>query len=363
MARVVFTVVFACIFYLAKAGIYDLAVANGILKQDLPQDLIHFTSLKPLDTLLTVLVRFFQPIAEGNDLSLSLFSVFMAGQLFAVYILTVVEGLRAGNRGKLISYTTFWGMLWQLMTIGMTTPFYYLVYLYTSPIPDAQSDALAAAIAVDPLDASAVNTAVTLGAVIPTVLLGLPSPRLIAPHTQEILLAIWQAFPLWSAVAQVVVTKFHSVTNTVPKTTRQKAGSEIARLRGIYAYGLTLAASTYFGVLCFVFWDAKWGPEAALTMLGNVFRPMSPWGLARAASAEKGSLALLQWDAYCSSLAVWAWIAYLAYKRGGFARLIVDLVKLVAWTPVVGPGGAAVAVVWGRDVELARATGGKLKSG
>lgn len=106
MARAVFTILFLSILYVGKVAINDAPSANGLgdsLQAHLKGEPIQFTTLKPLDSLLTLLVRFFQPIPNGNDIYLSLFTIFMAGQLLAVCVLVVVEGLRAGNRGKLIS--------------------------------------------------------------------------------------------------------------------------------------------------------------------------------------------------------------------------------------------------------------------
>ncbi|KAK1625517.1 hypothetical protein BDP81DRAFT_356055 [Colletotrichum phormii] len=367
MSRPVFTAVFLSIFYLAKVAIYDLSVTNGLMdpaQTGLAGEPITFTTLKPLDGLLTMLVRFFKPILDGKDPNLTLFSIFMAGQLLAVHVLIQVEGLRAGNRGRLVSCTTSWGMLWQLMTIGATLPLYFLTYLYTSPIPESPTtDALAAAISIDSVQARAVIGSLTFGAFLPTLLAALPCPSIITSRTQEILLAVWQAFPLWSGVAQFIFAQLIGALGVVSEAAKARPQTKINDFRRIYTYTLSVVAVTSYGVIGYVFWKADWASEPVIEAMMQILRPTSPWSQVKMVSLERGILDLLQWDTYCASLATWSWIAYLAYETKGVGQVVMDLGKLVMWSAVVGPGGAALAVIWGRDIEAVKKAGGKKKTG
>ncbi|KAK1975902.1 hypothetical protein LZ30DRAFT_785940 [Colletotrichum cereale] len=368
MARVLFTAVFLSIFYLAKVAIYDFTVNNGLsdfIMARVQRGTIHFTTLKPLDNLLTVLVCFFQPVLTGNDPSLGLFSIFMVGQLLAMLILFHVEGLRAGNRGKAISYMAWWGILCQLVTFAVTSPVYFLLYIYTSPVPTARgADAFTAALAVEPSQARAVIGSVTLGAILPTVLAALPSPRVVSPYTQDMFLAIWQPFPLWSGIAQLLLAHGLVMGRVADSIVPERANleSKMRHLRDIYAYALTGVALTSYGVLGYVLWTTGWEAEPTLAALGNILMPTWPWSSSRMATAERATLALLQWDMYCTSLATWTWVAYMAYQRRGVGQVVMDLAKLVMWTVVVGPIGAALAVIWGRDVEACEEAVAKLKT-
>ncbi|GKT48214.1 epoxide hydrolase aurD [Colletotrichum spaethianum] len=367
MARAMFTVVFISLFYFAKVAINDLAATNGlfdVIQEHLREEPIKFTSFKPLDGLLTMLVRFFQPIVAGKDPTLSLFCIFMIGQLMAIHVIIQAEGLRAGNRGKLISYTTFWGLAWQVFTIGVTLPVYFLVHIYTSPIPDALGpDAFAAAISIDPVQARALLGSLTIGAALPTLLAALPSPSVITPHTQEAFLAIWQAFPLWSGIAQFILSQAIGALGVVPKAQTPTARNRARDLRKIYTSTLPVVALTSYGVLAYVFWTSEWAPQPAIEFLKEMFVPPSPFSTAKMASVERGTLAFLQWDMWCASSATWSWILYMAYQRKGMGGLVTDFGKLVTWTTVLGPGGATLAVVWGRDVKSLRNVGGKKKTG
>lgn len=254
--------------------------------------------------------------------------------------------------------TTFWGLLWQLITIGATLPLYFTLYLYTSPVPAARgSEALAAAISVDPVQSRAVIASVALGTLLPTILAALPSPLVVAPHTQEIFLAMWQAFPLWSGIAQVVAAWVVGALGLVPEAARSRPETRTHDLRRVYVCTLSFVALSCYGVVGYVFWKSGWASEAALRALVEVVRPPSPWSQEKMASVEKATLALLQWDLYCASAATWTWVVYMAYQRKGFGQVAKDLGRLVGWSALVGPGGAALAVVWGRDAEVARAAG------
>ena len=66
-----------------------------------------YTGIAVIDGPLTFLVTFFAPIIEASSASLSLFSLFGLGQLGAVWTLLLLESLRVGNRGEVVSlYTT-----------------------------------------------------------------------------------------------------------------------------------------------------------------------------------------------------------------------------------------------------------------
>ncbi|KAK2000966.1 hypothetical protein LX36DRAFT_629559 [Colletotrichum falcatum] len=360
MSQALFTTVFASIFYVAKVAINDRSIANGLaraIKKQLHGEPIPFTSSRAMDGLLTMLVRFFQPIVAGRDPALTLFCVFMIGQVLALHVLVQLEGLRAGNRGKLISYTTYWGFGWQLCTVGITMPVYFLLSIYTSAVPGAAGPgAFAAAISVDPVQARAVLWSVTLGAGLPTLLAALPPPRVVAPRTSEVLLAAWQAFPLWACLAQLAASRAIALLGAVPRAAGvSEAWARTRReLSRVYASVLPAAALVSWAAVAYVFWAAGGAPGPAAATLRRMFAPPPPFSRARMASLEAGVLGLLQWDMYCACLATWTWVVYVAHRRKGARGAAAELGRLLMWTPVVGPGGAALAAVWERDVEALR---------
>ncbi|KAF6823343.1 hypothetical protein CMUS01_10726 [Colletotrichum musicola] len=371
MSRIVFSAFLLLNFYLAKVSILDLGAANGFndaMNVYLEAEPTRFTSLKPLDSLLTLLVAFFKPIADGKDVPLTLFCVVFGGQLVPLYLLVLVESMRSANRERFITYPSVWGVTWQLMTIGITLPCYFLTWIWTSPIPAAAASSpedFAAAISIDQVQGAAVTGAWVLGFILPSIALGIPSPQLISESTQAKLLAFWQAFPIWTSLAHFVISALVSALDVVPKTSRNKPSTKIARFNQIYSYALVPAAVLYLGVLGLIYARAgslTGGLLSASELAAAAFRPTWPWDATPVASFEKGVLTMLQWDLYMSSAASWIWVSYMAYVTAGVGGMVRDVGKLVALSAVLGPGGAALAVVWGRDVGAIRAgaaAGGK----
>jgi hypothetical protein len=63
----------------------------------------QYTKVWPLDFQLKELVTFFWPVVNGELPELSLFGAYIATQIVPVHVLVLLEGLRRGNKGKLIS--------------------------------------------------------------------------------------------------------------------------------------------------------------------------------------------------------------------------------------------------------------------
>ena len=64
---------------------------------------IKYTRIGPLDHLLTTLTIFFYQAVDGSLPHTSLQSFHFGGQVFAIWGLLLLEGIRKGNQGKLIS--------------------------------------------------------------------------------------------------------------------------------------------------------------------------------------------------------------------------------------------------------------------
>ena len=105
---------------LSAAGLYGtwvLAGSNGtvaaleaLAKQDAPllpgtTDflLTKYTGVAQIDKRLTVLVTFFAPVLDGNNDALKIFSIFGLGQFGAGWMVMMMESLRQGNSGRIVS--------------------------------------------------------------------------------------------------------------------------------------------------------------------------------------------------------------------------------------------------------------------
>jgi hypothetical protein len=98
-------------------GTWILAGSNGtvamleaLAKQDAPllpgsSDLLlrTYTGIAPIDRQLTVLVTFFAPVLDPKNGALTVFSIFGLGQFGGAWMLMMMESMRMGNKGKIVS--------------------------------------------------------------------------------------------------------------------------------------------------------------------------------------------------------------------------------------------------------------------
>ena len=66
-----------------------------------------YTGIKPIDYQLTVLCLFFWELIDGSQPNASLLCFHFAGQLAAGWGLLMVEKLRSGNKGRIITLQVF----------------------------------------------------------------------------------------------------------------------------------------------------------------------------------------------------------------------------------------------------------------
>src|SRR5690349_20239210 len=69
----------------------------------IPNEYTSLTGLKYFDDLLSNFVLFFWPCVNGDHPDISLFGMLFIGQSVAAWTLTMLEGMRTGNAGQLIS--------------------------------------------------------------------------------------------------------------------------------------------------------------------------------------------------------------------------------------------------------------------
>jgi hypothetical protein len=62
-----------------------------------------YTGVAPVDRQLTVLVTFFAPVLNSTNGALTVFSIFGLGQFGAAWTLMMMESMRVGNRGEIVS--------------------------------------------------------------------------------------------------------------------------------------------------------------------------------------------------------------------------------------------------------------------
>lgn len=64
---------------------------------------MHYTGVKRVDKQLAILVAVWAPVFSGENVELTLWAVMGFGQFGAVWTLMMMEGLRMGNRRRVIN--------------------------------------------------------------------------------------------------------------------------------------------------------------------------------------------------------------------------------------------------------------------
>jgi len=85
-------------------GIIDIVKQQDALFPGSTAPLLRkYTGIGSIDRQLQILVIFFSPVVDGRNGDLVLFSILGAGQFGGAWVLLMMESLRLGNKGRMIS--------------------------------------------------------------------------------------------------------------------------------------------------------------------------------------------------------------------------------------------------------------------
>ncbi|RYP38462.1 hypothetical protein DL767_002578 [Monosporascus sp. MG133] len=341
----------------------------------------EYTGVGPVDRHLATLVGFFAALVgdAGAGWDATAFIVWGLAQFGAAWGLLMLEGLRHGNRGRPVGGLgglAVLGFLVQNATYAFTVPLYLALHLLTSPaarLRAGDGDGARRALFVYLWDLALLTSTVTLTYIAPALLMCAPG---LFGHTADQhykWLAIWQAFPLWSVIAQWAAHRacYFLLGSMVP---RDDEGRETTpgiafsvAVSGIYEFALTLCVGTHLPIVALALLPAPLRP-----VLGSRFASLKPIiddvtfvrtfvpypvtapPTVTPAGAAPGELAavvtnFLRYDFYVGSLPLLLWAMYLhqtTVKNPSFGGM---LRKAGFWFLVGGPIAATAALLWERD--------------
>lgn len=347
-------------------ALWSFASANGLFslmrasasQNRLPEtnETYHttFTHIAWLDSYLKSLLTLFWPMVNGSRPGSSLMCFYFGGQGTVVWILTLLEGLRRPDQGtwRVVTFTTIYGLLLQGLGIGVVGP----IFLTFSPLEFKSKRNVWRHYSAN---IAGIIPAVTVGVILPTVLMSLHYPTVISAEVKTYFIRFWQFFPaiccpilyLWSNVAK----RLNKVNNDLPNKKTLQIRHDA--LRRVYKFGLCCAAIPHIGtitvsLMAYMFPHLFADGVATQFHPANLFVPVSPFSGAQAESVGQGAHWFLQWDMilmFCTYM-VWAYFAYIKvkYPRSGVFSFV-TMFWMVGQSLVVGPMGAALLAVWERD--------------
>ncbi|KAH7417676.1 hypothetical protein BKA64DRAFT_658555 [Cadophora sp. MPI-SDFR-AT-0126] len=351
--------------------------------------LMRYTNVGWLDKQLTILVIFFAPVADMNQGALSMSSIFGMGQFGAAWTLMVMESMRMGNTGRIVSFIGTFGFIFQNISYTVTVPIWLFIHLLTSPVskpsPGTQANSV---LLISPWDLRILPASITLSYIVPTILMGLDFPSTVSTLTHQRLIALWQPFPLWTVLIhfilkltlQSVSTIFSSSTENDITSSKTPLGTTyLNSAKHVYRFILTLCMLTHLPILILSLIPASLIPPTFPTLHTRsqqtpltIYIPYLPLSSHKVSSLTEGVHTFLLWDVYIGSFAflLWGILLYRSAtkeKAGGDSKgslpVYMDgqrigdgmlwtklLAKVVVWCILAGPVGALTVLLWERDM-------------
>lgn len=265
-----------------------------------------------------------------------------------------------------ISSAAVWGIFAQNYAIANTLPMLFLTYLATSPTVHGASLST-----ILPSTAALVSLpfSLILGYFVPSIAMMLPL-SVVSHSAQQDWLAIWQAFPLWVSIFQlilpVVISPFLEQGDG-----RKNIDTNVEALRTTYTF---LKYLSTFGHI------ASWSlalktlasPKMFAAGIPEALHPWNVWVPINISPSFKvpdigtGAQLFLQYDRIGSSASIVIWAFYMYSQtnikkdEGLFAKAW-SLGKTLATAAFIGPAGAAVTLMDARDEAVLAQSGASRK--
>ncbi|KAI9732729.1 MAG: hypothetical protein M1818_007463 [Claussenomyces sp. TS43310] len=292
---------------------------------------------------------------EGNGLhpDASLAGFLFAGAWAPSWILIVLESFRRGNRRRLISFISIWGVFQFQNAHAFVTPLYLAVHLFTSPMATiAKVDD----VLIDPVNLLVLPASFIMGFVIPSILCALPAPSVVSIRFKQTAFGIYQQWNLFIALPHFILAMI--LRWAAPSSCIVERKSLPKLYRRVYAFAFALAAMSYLPVMIITctaaIWPALFSEDCVhLLQPSHVLVPTSPFSGLKAKDLAQGMFWLAQWDYFGGNFAqlIWAVVLYRKARTTiGLETLWVDTIKRALFYLLIGgPIGIAVGMIWERD--------------
>ena len=229
-----------------------------------------------------------------------------------------------------------------------------ILHLSTSPTitPSASK------VVVKAVDSLSISIALAGGYFLPSILVGLPTPLVVAYEAKQIMMAIWQAFPIWISALYFISKRTLSflIPSTATDSTRIDLEVDMEALRFTYSVLLLVAGFTHVHAwslsLTASYLPQLFAPHIATLLDSTAFFPGEPVLSITKSNVHRGVALWLQWDEIIGTSAffIWTLTLYVQAKHQREQCLSPRLwLQLLVGTTVAGPTTGAVALMWARD--------------
>lgn len=249
----------------------------------------------------------------------------------------------------------------QNVVMAVVMPLYLFVHLSTSPTVSVVDPTI---FSIELIDLGSILVSLIIGYILPSILIALPAPSILSFDQKQIVMAVWQVFPIWAEILQrgvsFILRKFSPRNQTrefiviADKTSTKQIGA----LRLVYAFLVLIAGLTHIATMTFLATSVLFPRIFAVNFAGKfdpsaVFRPVALTSSTKISSLGSGTLMLIQYDEMIGSLAMAIWAVFMLTKKMREKKkfdtpyiFLFDFVSLIA---LLGPIGYAVVCIWARD--------------
>jgi len=246
----------------------------------------------------------------------------------------------------------------QIFSYATTMPIYALVHIFTSSAATKSREAIRPRY-LAPLDLKVIIPTFGIGYFLLSFLFAYPFSSGVVRQWCG---AIWQGFPQYVVLVQVLLVKLFSSSSPPAQPTGTRSPRDDYRaLSRVYSFAFNVAAATQLftfatlgGVKFFPSLFPRWATET-LTF-NNVFNPGPFYGSQPMTSMSSAMQTFFLYDQYAGSAAALIWVSYLylgSMKREVAWRDCAWLGwDISRWFIVAGAGGALVRLLQRRDAAL-----------
>ncbi|SCV58308.1 related to hydroxylase [Fusarium fujikuroi] len=317
------------------------------------EPLIHcYTGIRTVDKTLTTLVAVFGvPVASGN-VAANLQWISFTPLILSTTLDWTLESYRVGSKGLLTSFSSIFGIMYQLKGIGRIAPLYHLISVCESVFCGSVAPTTDRHIDKEVVEASVPG--ITLGYIIPTALMLWPLKN---KATWQMFTALWQPFPVCVSIITAGLSIFlrgQKVRDTQHKTSkesqcpRKRKAETHSLLRSVYMVGTAATALVHIYTL----YRTASSPSLSFSgVFGSIRYIVS--GASPSDPSDRIHV-FLQRDMFLNAVSVLANSFYrtLTLRRLGYITskeaLTASLAALVA-QPVLGPAATHIAFLGWRE--------------
>ncbi|KAK9791696.1 hypothetical protein SCARD494_07485 [Seiridium cardinale] len=320
-----------------------------------------YTKIPSIDSRLAILFEFFAQglMSQGSDNGLDVQAIlamsYLAAQFGGAWYLLVLEGLRKGNAGTVLSHTGKFGIVFQVATITVVGPIFLVIHLLSYQNHYQNN------ITVELLDLELLPISFGLAYIVPTIGLVLPLLNYLTPTGDYLAISLWQPFPLYQSALQYIfrhIAGRRKMRNKRPDRGEARLYEET--LGRTYRFILSITIGSHIIVLGAI----------AMSHLTSIFPKisamdlLSPDSLASpatlallnppvsATAARSIVISFLRWDVYCCCAALIIWATYLLYSTQKSGTPLGVITRVLFWTFIGGPVTPAIMLLWQRDIEV-----------